>query len=76
MIKNKGYFSNKNNLIHPNSKRNGDKSPQGTLEHVFTIAEDNKGNIWFGALDGVYRYDGKTMTDLKDGSISNDLSGC
>jgi ligand-binding sensor domain-containing protein len=55
-------FSNKNNLIHPNSKRNGDKSPQGTLEHIFTIAEDNKGNIWFGDRDaGIWKFDGKTM---------------
>lgn len=55
-------FSKKNNLIHPNSKRNGDKSPQGTLEHVFTIAEDKKGNIWFGDRDaGIWKYDGKAM---------------
>lgn len=32
---------------------------------IFGILEDNKGNIWFGALDGVYRYDGKTITDFK-----------
>ncbi len=33
------------------------------------ILEDNDGNIWFGALgprSGVYRYDGKTITDFKD----------
>ncbi len=55
-------FSYKNNLIHPNSKRNADKSPQGTLEHVFTIAEDNKGNIWFGDRDaGVWKFDGTVM---------------
>ncbi len=55
-------FSKKHHLIHPYSKRNGDKSPQGTLEHVFTIAEDNKGNIWFGDRDaGIWKYDGKTM---------------
>ena len=29
------------------------------------IVEDDKGNIWFGATDGVYRYDGKTVTDFK-----------
>jgi ligand-binding sensor domain-containing protein len=32
---------------------------------IFGILEDDKGNIWFGALDGVYRYDGKTITDFK-----------
>jgi ligand-binding sensor domain-containing protein len=31
---------------------------------IFGIMEDDKGNIWFGA-DGVYRYDGKTITDFK-----------
>jgi ligand-binding sensor domain-containing protein len=31
----------------------------------FGILEANDGNIWFGALDGVYRYDGSTITDFK-----------
>ncbi len=43
---------------------------------IFGILEDDKGNIWFGALDGVYRYDGKTITDMKDGTVSNIDSGC
>ncbi len=55
-------FSEKNNLIHPTSKRKGDKSQPGTLEHVFTMAEDNQGNVWFGDRDaGVWKYDGKTV---------------
>jgi ligand-binding sensor domain-containing protein len=29
------------------------------------VLEDAKGNIWFGAGSGVYRYDGKTITDFK-----------
>ena len=29
------------------------------------ILEANDGSIWFGASDGVYRYDGKTITDFK-----------
>lgn len=28
---------------------------------IFGILEDNKRNIWFGALDGVYRYNGNTI---------------
>jgi ligand-binding sensor domain-containing protein len=32
---------------------------------IFGILEDDKGNIWFGSFDGVYRYDGKTITDFK-----------
>lgn len=31
---------------------------------IFGILEANDGNIWFGA-DGVYRYDGNTITDFK-----------
>ena len=29
------------------------------------ILEANDGNIWFGSADGVYRYDGKTITGFK-----------
>lgn len=67
-------FSDKNKLIHPNSGRKGGKSMPGTLEHVFTIAEDSKGNIWFGDRDaGIWKYDGVKMTNYtkKDG-LSND----
>jgi ligand-binding sensor domain-containing protein len=31
----------------------------------FGILEANDGSIWFGSFDGVYRYDGKTVTDFK-----------
>jgi ligand-binding sensor domain-containing protein len=33
---------------------------------IFGILEDNDGSIWFGAGDGVHRYDGNTITDFKD----------
>ncbi|WP_129020474.1 ligand-binding sensor domain-containing protein [Edaphocola flava] len=63
-------FSDKNNLIHPTSTRRGDKSPPGTLEHVFAIEEDSEGNIWFGDRDtGAWKYDGKALTNY---SISDD----
>ncbi len=68
-------FSKKHNLIHPNSKRNGEKSPEGTLEHVFVIAEDHKGNIWFGDRDaGIWKFDGKQLQNYtqKDG-LTNDF---
>jgi ligand-binding sensor domain-containing protein len=29
------------------------------------ILEDAKGNIWFGSGSGLYRYDGKTITDFR-----------
>jgi ligand-binding sensor domain-containing protein len=67
-------FSEKHNLIHPTSGKKGDKSMPGTLEHVFTIAEDEKGNIWFGDRDaGIWKYDGVKMTNYtkKDG-LTND----
>jgi len=70
------HFSEKNNLIHPTSTRQGDKSMLGTLEHVFAIAEDVKGNIWFGDRDaGLWKYDGVKMTNYtkKDG-LSNDFA--
>ena len=69
-------FSNKHRLIHPNSKRNGEKSPQGTLEHVFIITEDKSGNIWFGDRDaGIWKYDGKQLENYttKDG-LANDFA--
>jgi len=35
------------------------------FKNVWSIIEDKKGNIWFGSGGGVYRYDGKTITDFK-----------
>lgn len=32
---------------------------------IFGISEAYDGDIWFGALDGVYRYDGDTVTKFK-----------
>ncbi|WP_316823068.1 two-component regulator propeller domain-containing protein [Pedobacter gandavensis] len=37
---------------------------------LFGILEAKDGSIWFGSLMGVYRYDGKTITDFK--SIEGD----
>lgn len=39
---------------------------EGYKGMLFGILEANDGSIWFGALDGVYRYDGKSITDFKD----------
>lgn len=69
-------FSEKHNLIHSTSLRRGDKSPAGTLEHVFTIEEDKDGNIWFGDRDtGIWKYNGRTMKNYtkKDG-LTNDFA--
>lgn len=71
-------FSEKQNLIHPTSamrstSQRGDKSQAGTLEHVFTIAEDADGNIWFGDRDaGIWKYDGQTMKNYtKNEELTN-----
>lgn len=32
---------------------------------IFGILEDDKRNIWFGSLDGVYVYGGRTITNFK-----------
>ncbi len=69
-------FSSQMGLIHPNSTGQGDASPQGTLEHVFLIAEDRKGNIWFSDRDsGIWKYDGLSMKNytIKDG-LSDDFA--
>lgn len=34
--------------------------------NLFGVFEANDGNIWFGSFDGVYRYDGKTISDFKN----------
>lgn len=65
-------FSESKKLIHKNSTRNGNLSPEGTMEHVFAIEEDSEGNIWFGDRDtGAWKYDGKTMINY---TIDNKLS--
>lgn len=46
-----------------------DKKPTVTeiaqSQNLFRIFEAHDGSIWFGAVDGVYRYDGDTITDFK-----------
>ena len=55
-------------LSRYDEKSLSDKKPTVTeITHkpmIFGILEDDKRNIWFGALDGVYRYDGNTITDF------------
>jgi len=46
----------------------------GTLSQVWSIEQDNEGNMWFGAADsGLWKYDGKELTNysMKDGLPSN-----
>jgi ligand-binding sensor domain-containing protein len=55
-------------LSRYDAKTLSDKKPTVTevanKQMIFGILEDDKGHIWFGA-DGVYRYDGNTVTDFK-----------
>lgn len=57
------HFSEEQGLISEGSGRTGGyRSPDGSLEHVFSIGEDAEGRIWFGDRDtGVWCYDGTTM---------------
>lgn len=48
----------------------------GTLARVWTIAEDNAGNLWIGTIDsGVWRFDGTNLINFtpKDGLSSNSV---
>ena len=55
-------FTRDMGLMAPGGVRDGGPSPQGTLEHVFAIEEDQAGDIWFGDRDtGVWRYDGQAV---------------
>ena len=38
---------------------------EGNRGMIFGILETHDGSIWFGALDGVYRYDGNTIKGFK-----------
>lgn len=50
------------------------KSAPGTLARVYSINEDNNGNLWIGTVDaGVWRYDGNHLKNYttNDGLTSN-----
>lgn len=58
-------------IYDPNADMLGAQSfslfPQLGSINIAGIMEDKSGNIWFATADnGVYRYDGKTMTNFKD----------
>lgn len=58
-------FSEKHHLTDTTKQKMGSISPPGTLEHVFAIAEDKVGNIWFGDRDtGVWKFNGLTIVNI------------
>jgi ligand-binding sensor domain-containing protein len=61
-------------LSRYDGKSLSDKKPTVTeitsiKEMICGILEANDGSIWFGAADGVYSYDGNTITDFKDKEV-------
>ena len=55
-------FSKQRGLVSYLSRYNGSTSPPGSLEHVFAIAEDKAGNMWFGDRDtGAWKFDGESL---------------
>lgn len=74
--KNLSNFTEEKGLGNPEFLRTG-KSRQGTLARVWTVNEDNDGNIWIGTCDaGVWRYDGQKLKNYttKDGLTSNAIN--
>jgi ligand-binding sensor domain-containing protein len=66
-------FTEEQGLSNTEFKVSG-KSGQGSLARVYTITEDNYGNLWIGTVDaGVWRYDGNNLTHFttRDGLTSN-----
>jgi ligand-binding sensor domain-containing protein len=64
-----GNSGNGFGLSRYEEKSLSDKKPNATQItqslNLFGILEANDGSIWFGAFDGVYRYDGNTITNFK-----------
>ncbi len=62
-------WTSRHELLRYEEKSLSAKKPTATKiaqsQNLFGIFEDDEGSIWFGAFDGVYRYDGNTITDFK-----------
>ncbi len=66
-------FTEEKGLNNADFKASG-KPGLGTLARVYSINEDNNGNIWVGTVDaGVWKFDGKNLTNYttKNGLTSN-----
>jgi ligand-binding sensor domain-containing protein len=64
-------------LSRYDEKTLNDKKPTATTiankPMIFGILEDDKGDIWFGSLDGVYRYDARLNDGVGQGKIITDF---
>lgn len=66
-------FTKEEGLSNDQFLKNNKPGP-GTLARVYSINEDNQGDLWIGTVDaGVWRYDGKKFTNYttKNGLSSN-----
>lgn len=66
-------FTKEKGLDNEEFRKTGKTGP-GTLARIYSINEDNNGNLWIGTADaGAWRYDGKTLKNytIKDGLTSN-----
>lgn len=66
-------FTEEKGLNNTDFRASG-KPGLGTLARVYSINEDNHGNIWVGTVDaGVWKYDGINLTNYttRDGLTSN-----
>jgi len=71
--KNLTNFTEEKGLSNNDFRVSG-KSGIGNLARVYSINEDNNGNIWVGTVDaGVWKYDGNSLTNYttKEGLSSN-----
>lgn len=69
-------FTEEKGLSNPEFLKTG-KPMQGTMARVWTVNEDNSGNIWIGTYDsGLWRYNGKDLLNYttKDGLTSNAIT--
>jgi len=69
-------FTEEKGLSNNEFKVSG-KSGPGTLARIYTINEDDFGNLWMGTVDaGVWKYDGNNLTNYttKDGLTSNAIN--
>ncbi|WP_284652508.1 ligand-binding sensor domain-containing protein [Flavobacterium terrisoli] len=66
-------FTTEKGLGNAEFKASGKSNPN-SLARVYSINEDNNGNLWIGTVDaGVWQYDGNKLTNYntKDGLSSN-----
>ena len=69
-------FTKEKRLSNDEFRKTG-KSGPGTLARIYSINEDDTGNLWIGTADaGAWRYDGKNLKNYttKDGLTSDAVS--